>query len=253
MSRCVGVALTIVAAMLATGVPPAAAETEAGPLLVSGEFGIGGRTITGRFSSAKFTEYTNIRPGLVFGGDLLFEEEEQRWYLRALVDFVDEDDQSYALEMGRWGHYGLTLDYREYPHEYSSNAVTPYTKGRDGNLTLPPGWNFDPAALSGQLGFASEGRNLGFRMLEGGGDAFYRPTEEVELTADYHIVDKHGTRPFSVTFGFPNFTTVASPLNEKTHTVSANARWIRDAFNLDSATSARSSTTPGTTSRRTTP
>ncbi len=231
--------LMIAAAFAIALVPavPAAADTEVGGAVVSGDAEVGGRVITGDDwgGGGKFDEYRAISPGVVGSGNLLVEDSERMRYVRSVVDFVDEDDQHYELGIGRWGHYGLEMSFDNFPHNYSSNAVTPLSRGQNGKLFLPQSWDFTAANtdLGAEVDANLRPRNLGFRLLEGKVRSFYKPIEGLELTTGYSIQDKQGTQPGSITFGFGGgFVNIAKPIDDRTHDFFAGASYAAESWSL---------------------
>ena len=232
------VAVTLQVAVLALGLslPLAArADTDAGGAAVSGWLEAGGRVVTGDDwqGKGKFHEYTSEGSGGVVSGDVLVEDQDHAKYVRSVVDFVDDNDQHYELDIGRWGHYGLEMSFDNFPHNYSRNAVTPLSRGQNGKLFLPPTWTFtgaiDPVELNANL----QSRSLGFRLLEGKVRGFYRPVEGLELTTEYSIQDKQGTQPGSLTFGFGGgFVNIAKPIDDRTHNFGAGATYAGKDWSL---------------------
>jgi MtrB/PioB family decaheme-associated outer membrane protein len=220
------------------GAVPAAAETEVGEGVVSGEIEAGGRMISGDFDSAKFSEYQANRPGGYVTGFLLSENKDRSHYVRTEIDFWDENEQRYLLGLGRYGHYGVEFEYEEFPHNWvgKENVLTPYSRGTDGGrLTLPGGWDYGNAA-SGQPGLQAEfdanarKAKLGFRQINGRAGGYIKPQHGLEFTANYDLQDKRGTRRDSIMWGFTNFASIAEPIDERIHQVTAGGTLARENF-----------------------
>ena len=213
----------------------AQAETDVGEsVVVTGEVEVGGRVISGDdWGQGKFNEYREFRPGMIGRGHLLIEDDARVHYIRTVVDFVDEDDQHYELGIGRWGHYGIDITFDEFPHNYG-DAVTPYSKGFNGQLFLPSTWDYANANvdLGSELDANSERRRLGFRQLQGDVRGFYKPSQDLEFVTGYNVQNKRGTQPGILTFGFAGFIHVASPIDETIHEFTAGARVAKETWSL---------------------
>jgi len=223
-----GIAVVLVVML---GLPfPAAPETRLGSARLSGDLTLGGRAMTGDWSSAKFNEYRWLQPGFYTNGLLLLEDSEQQHYLRAVIDYVSPDDMTYSLDGGRWGRYGFNFEFLEFPHNFSDNALSAYSLQGGDTLTLPPGWIRDSASLESNLDTWSRPVDLGFRLYDGRAGGFVKPREDMELDANFRIVDKRGTRPQSIGFGLLNFANVAAPIAERTYEMSAAAKMARERW-----------------------
>ena len=130
--------VALVVALGLTAVGRATAETEFDNLVLTGHAEVGGVILEGDNDSAKFDEYRRYRSNAVGNGYFLLENEARSHYITGSIDFISDKDQSYEFGVGRWGHYGLELEYMEFPHTFSDNAVTPYNdENVNGKLTLP--------------------------------------------------------------------------------------------------------------------
>jgi MtrB/PioB family decaheme-associated outer membrane protein len=212
------------------------AETEVGDLLLTGHVEAGAVILEGDNDSGKFDEYRRYRSNAVGNGFFLLENEARSHYLLGEIDFISDKDQRYELGAGRWGHYGIELEYMEFPHTYSNNGFTPYNESFNGKLFLPNSWYTDLANNGGDLrqtiNDLGESRGLKFRQINGRADAFYRPDESWEFTAGYSVQDKRGTHPGYMSFGFSDFVTFAEPLDERIHQLSGGGSYSGEGWSL---------------------
>ncbi len=215
--------LTGALAILLCAAPTAIADTDVGDLRLSGEAGVGGRTVMGKFGSAKYGEYREHRPGLLGDGWFLAEDKDGRYYLRGLADFEGEWDQHYELEGGRYGWLRAEASYDQYPHLFSTNVLTRHIDMGGGFLRLPDGMQ-NAVLLGGSPALqremdAATPEDLGFYIRTGEIRLSVRPLEELELDAGYRWLERQGTRPLSLGFGMPgmNFAAVAAPIDTRIH------------------------------------
>lgn len=196
------------------------AETAVGKRLLSGEVELGLRAISGDdWSSAKYEEYREQRPGLFGNARLLLEDPDSGRYLRALLRDVGERDERYELELGRYGRSRLQAWYGELPHNWSNHGLTFFDPGTDEELVLGP----------------LTSAPLRTRLRDGGVGLRIRTGRPWELEVDYRMLERRGTMPWSIGFGNPgdNFLNFARPVDETTHEVNAAGRWIGDGWNLE--------------------
>jgi MtrB/PioB family decaheme-associated outer membrane protein len=222
---------------------PAAAETDLGAMVLTGEAEVGGRVIRGDFQSAAYQEYREQSPGIFGNARLLLEGKEGRYYFEGLATDIAERDQHYEVASGRYGRYRLELEYDEHPHVFSTAARTLYTDQGGGVLTFP---DATQAAIEAAVGNAAKsallqsalsgatGVPLRFRLRTGRVGLFYRPLADLEFDAGYWIQEKEGTRPFGMGFGSPGgtFVNVAAPIDERTHEVTGGIQVARDTWSL---------------------
>ncbi len=238
-----GAAAAFTVALLLITPFPAAAETDLGPAVATGEVEVGGRPITGDFGSSKYEEYREQRPGVFGNAKVLVEGKEGKYFLEGSATDVAEDDQHYELRIGRYGRYRLELEYDELPHVFSNRARTLYTDTGNGVLTLP-----DATQSAIQAGATSAAKSaalqsalstagfvpLRFELKSGRVGFFYRPFANLELNVGYRVQQKEGTRPFGMGFGSPggNFANVAAPIDEWTHEVTTGVQFARERWSL---------------------
>jgi hypothetical protein len=188
---------------------------------LSGEIELGGRTVSGDdWHSSKYEEYRELRPGIFGSGSFLLENQEQPWYLRGQGDDVGERDESYRLELGRWGHYRLGFDYAELPHVFS-NQVSSFLD--------------DPGPDDVLLRSPLHSESLDFTLRQAGADLHVRPMTELEFDADYRLLEREGSRPWALGFGSPGgrFDNFAAPIDERIHEVNGGARWATETWSIE--------------------
>jgi len=207
------------------GLPFAAGEAAAVDLgsewSLSGDVELGGRTVTGDdWSSAKYEEFRELRPGVFGAGRFLLENLSRGLYLRGWADDVGERDESYRLEGGQWGHYRLGLEYEELPHVFS-NQVNSFLDNRGENDVL-------------RL-FPLHPESLDFTLRQAAADLHVRPRDELEFDVDYRYLERDGTRPWALGFGTPggNFVNFAGPIDENIQEVNGSLRWATDTWTVE--------------------
>lgn len=226
MTRRLGSARIMAAALcaaLAWAVLPAAADTQVGAATVSGHAMVGYRGMSGDFNAAKFNEYRSIQPGMFSDGQLLFEDAERAKHLELLYDYTSENDQTYHLRLGSWGWWGVEGDLLRFPHNFSSNARTVESRGYDGTLMLPGAWTA-ASGLAANVATYNVGRQLGYEVDDAHAGAFWNLNEQLQLDADYHFLQRKGTKPLSIGSGFTNFLNIAAPVDQRTYEVSAGLK-----------------------------
>lgn len=201
---------------------PARAQTDLGPLLVSGEVEFGGRLVWGDEGAAKFQEYRDLRDGVIGGFDLLFESPDVVYWSRLRGENVGYDDQRYWFGAGRYGRYEIEAFYGELPHIFSNLARTPYLRTANA-FQLRPGFdiaNPDPAL------FAPVDQELHWREGFLGGN--YHFGESVLLKGSYRIQDKRGTVNWGMNFGSPGgtFTSIPAKIDERIHEGRVGVDWM---------------------------
>jgi MtrB/PioB family decaheme-associated outer membrane protein len=230
-----GVPVLLLSAVLFVPIP-ASAETDAGPVVVSGDVEFGGRLVWGQDDKAKFQEYRDLRDGMIGGFDLLLENPETTWWSRLRGENVGYEDQRYWLEGGRYGRFTVDMFYGELPHVSSFDALTPY-------VAINNGTNLLPLSVAQRDAIEAAGvitpDNLGFfwtpqelRWREGQIGAEYHAGESVLLRSSYRIQDKEGQTNWGMAFGGPggpgsNFTSLPTRIDEQIHEVVAGTDWHR--------------------------
>jgi len=227
----VGLAIGLLAAQTAS------ADTEIAGGTLSGWVEGGGRIVTGNYSSAQFDEYTDHKSGGITSGNVRFDD--GLFHTNTIWDFLTSQDQTYFFDIGEFGIWGVSVDYMNYRQRYSKSSLSPFS-GLGGNfLALPDTWNYAAAnADLGQelvTGANLMDRNLRFRIIDTGVSGYVKPTADLEFSSAYHLQDKHGNRPSSLLMagfgpsGTP-FDSVAQPVDERTHTVTATAKVAKEAW-----------------------
>ena len=233
-----------IGAVVLLAVAALAARAEGPVDLVDFEATLGGRFLSGGFGEAKFREYRDIRPGAFGSGSFLAELDEGREFVRGSVLRVSDSDQAYGLEVGRWNWLRIGADYRETPHTFNTDAMSPYRLS-GARLRLPS--TFDRVSLQAATGaaqsalleseLAADARpvDLGFAYRTGGADLRLTPIPALEIDAGFHVVDRDGTRPLSAVFGSPggHFVNFPGRVDERTRRVHGDLRFVQDAWNVE--------------------
>jgi MtrB/PioB family decaheme-associated outer membrane protein len=220
------------------------AETPVGTGWLSGDVELGYRAVTNNnWQSGVFDEYRDYGPGFFGSGNLLLEDANHLDYLQlGNEQWVGDQDQHYEFGAGRWGSYGLEIDYDAFPHTYSDTARTLYTGKGQNVLFLPDGLQttlqgLTGAAQSAALGNALNGAtqiDLGFmyRMLEVRG--FWNLDESWRLTGDYWLQHRTGNKPWGMAFGSPgnNFTSFAAPVDDRTQQANTGITFQQPSWSL---------------------
>lgn len=237
-----GAIAALLAGLLAVAPGAARADVELGGATLSGRAELGARTVTGDWSSAKWDEYRDLRPGLFGNLDFLLEDGARDDYLRGWLTKIGEGDERYELEAGRWGLGRLRLFYGELPVPLSDQARSPY-RGSSEDLRLPPGFQGRVGSFGGALRSSvlrselspTPAQSLGWDLRKGEADLSFQPLPGLELAAGYTQWDREGTSPLGLGFGSPggNFVRVAAPKSEQIHEVTAAIRMAREIWNLE--------------------
>lgn len=237
-------ALLLAASAMLLPVYPSLAETDLGPVQLSGEGEVGGRIVSGDFASSKYEEYRQQRPGAFGNLWFLLDEDDPRYYLRGWSEDAGENDQFYRLEGGRYGLFRIDLQYDELPHVFSNNGRTLFTDMGGGVLTFPDATQAaiqaaaGNAAKSALLATALDGAehvDLDLRIRRGEARFSYEPTPGLELVGGYRARDREGTEPRAMGFGSPGgtFVNVATPVDDRTHRADAELRLSGETWNAE--------------------
>jgi MtrB/PioB family decaheme-associated outer membrane protein len=221
-----------------------AAAAPAGAEVVDAEVRIGGRAISGDTSSSKFEEYRDLQPGLFGGASFLIDDPNDVTFLWGDFENIGYDDQSYSFEAGQWGRFRLFGDYAELPHVFSNDARTLYRYSGSNLLLLDDALQGaieaapDAATRSALLGAGLTGArstSLDYLLRTARAGIILDPREDVELETAYRLVSREGRKPFSMGFGSPggNFTNYGGPVDERTHEITADARFGRGPWNFE--------------------
>ena len=210
---------------------PLRAETEA-------EIELGYEFVGGDFGSEKFNEYRDAGPGLVGRGRVFYVPETLTgMYFEGAFHNPGNRDQAYEVRVGRWEKFALDLHMSQLPHVFSRRAASPYgdgSAGSDSVLALPGGFVRTPAGLAGSLTAFGIAERLAVRQRNWSADLSFQATDNLVFHSAYELLDKQGSRPNSLLFGFfTNFVEVAEPVDEKTHNTEAGLSWRGDTWTFD--------------------
>jgi len=228
---------------LAAGVllaTPTRAQTQLGTNVLTGELELGGRILFNGYGSAKFNEYRDYDSGFFQQGWLNFEDDQHRYFFDFDTYFIGPQDQWYRGDLGRYGRYGLTLQYQEYPHEYFTDSTTIYNTGTNFLSLQPPGVQSTLSSLAGAARSQAledfvnggHGDKIGIEYKEGGASAFYRFSENLEARAEWDIQKREGTSPYSLGSFFTNFVNFPGPRDDETNNVTGTLEWAAHGMSL---------------------
>ncbi|HEX9072983.1 MAG TPA: MtrB/PioB family decaheme-associated outer membrane protein [Pseudolabrys sp.] len=220
-----------------------------------------GRNSSGNFllptqtdSRAKFQEYGEIRPGLFLDWIYLnVGSNDGRYRFNFLGTDVGYNAQRYEFDFSEAGKQYLTLGWDQTPHLYSTSAKSLFSGVGTTNLTVA-----DPvqAALQAQLNNASlntaagltarkninniiNGNATQIDQIELQRDTFsagyrFTPTPDWDFNVGYSHLDRTGTQPKSLNYGFANGAPagfpssvigVPVPVDDTTHTPEASGEY----------------------------
>jgi MtrB/PioB family decaheme-associated outer membrane protein len=231
--RRIGNGLALLALAGLCGAPlRASADTQLGSLVASGELEAGTQIIAGDTDSAQFDQYRDVRTWIA-RLRFLIDNPDSGYYLRGSFADWFQDDESYTLEGGRWGRWGISAEFSELPHNTSDNGASPYFGVRGDDLTLPFARPPVPD-LETAVNATLRSQDLGVRLLTAGGGAFYRINPELEVSADYRLLDREGTYFLGgLSSRFTNFALFPAPVDSKIHEVTTGLKWSRDRYSAN--------------------
>lgn len=221
------------AGLVAAAAPYARADTDLGPIDVSGSLEAGARGIAGEGThSAKFEEYRDPQEIPFGAADLSLRDLEGRYHLHFGGFDMGERDADYFVDGGRWGLWGVSGSISLLPHNFSNQALTPYFGVGSGSLVLPFAPPVDTPSFEAAVTGAAHDAELGFQTDESKISAYFKPSEDSELRAGYREIDRDGRRPDQITFGFSNFVHFPRPVNESVREGSADFLLSKDTWSL---------------------
>lgn len=141
----------IITAALILLVPTAGYSLE-----TSGHVTAGGQVVDNSSNSSKFNEYRDIKDGFYLYDLGLQTETGTGYFLDAKGKNVGRDDQNLFLKGGRYGRWGVSLEWDEIIHRLSNRAQTPYNNEGGGVFTVPG----NVPLVSDGTGASGDGRNL---------------------------------------------------------------------------------------------
>ena len=104
---------------------------------VTGHVTVGGQMEDTDTNSSKFNEYRDIDSGFYLYDLGVKTETGTGYFLGAKGKNVGRDDQNLFIQGGRYGKWGVGLEWDEIIHNLSNNARTPYVNQGGGLLTVP--------------------------------------------------------------------------------------------------------------------
>jgi len=104
---------------------------------VSGHITAGAQVVDTTPDSSKFNEYRDISDGLNLYSLGVLTETGAGNFFGAKGSNVGRDDRNILLQGGRYGSWGVNLEWDEIPHQLSNKAQTPYNYQGEGLYTVP--------------------------------------------------------------------------------------------------------------------
>lgn len=148
------------------------------------------------------------------------------------VDFsgrnIGREDQEFSLGAGRLGLWQFGFDWDQTPHIFSTNTRLLATERTRGEFVLPttrPNLNTYNGASRHETGMRTDTARLSFLLT---------PTPDLELKAEYTLIDKDGDRPMGMAFGSPggNFFEILEPIEQKIHDFRLRGTLSREQWQL---------------------
>jgi MtrB/PioB family decaheme-associated outer membrane protein len=102
---------------------------------LSAEVSLGGRALNQDRQSANFNQYNEIRPGIFGSGRAAYDSD--AYHLLLDGAYLGPDDMWARLKAGKWGSFGFSLYYTEFPHNVSFRDRTIYLSPGSQDLTFP--------------------------------------------------------------------------------------------------------------------
>jgi len=122
----------IITAALILLVPTAGFSLE-----VAGHVTAGAQVVDVSPNSSKFNEYSDNKDGFYLYDLGVQSETSTGYFLGAKGSNVGRDDQNLLLQGGRYGRWGVNLEWDETPHNLSNKAQTPFIYQGGGLYTVP--------------------------------------------------------------------------------------------------------------------
>jgi MtrB/PioB family decaheme-associated outer membrane protein len=140
-----------------------------------------------------------------------------------------QTDQEFFLRAERLGLWQAGFDWNQTPHILSTNAQLLASQPFVGVFALPnPRPNltaYNDAPTLDEVGLRWDTAKMFFKLS---------PTPEMDITAQYERIFKHGDRPFGVALGSPgsNFYEVLEPIDQTIHDFRIRGTWAMERWQL---------------------
>jgi MtrB/PioB family decaheme-associated outer membrane protein len=120
--------------VLSLAVPALAVAAEENKTEVHGQVELGVRGVDSNANSAFFQEYSDLDDGII--GKVQLDAQKGAYHLELDAKNPGADDQFFQLKGGEYGNFKYKFKYNEMPHNYTFDAITPYTGLGTQNLTI---------------------------------------------------------------------------------------------------------------------
>ena len=146
------------------------------------------------------------------------------------------DDQEYFLRAGRLGLWEFSFAWDQTPHLLSTTARIRAVEVSPGEWRLPP--RPDASSLSpaegGLYNGAPELKEVGVRWDTARIALLLTPRPDLDFSADYARIHKHGSRPFGVAMGSPggDFIEVLEPIDHTVNDLRLRGTIARETWQL---------------------
>lgn len=143
-------------------------------------------------------------------------------YVEASANNLALDNREAMLKVGRFGLYGINVDYGESPHPIAVDAATPFDGIGTNRLTLPNGFA-KGANTRSMTNLAGNLKTADLRLDRTTGQArlFFTPTDRwrFEITAEQYSV--RGKKPLGGLIYAGSVAALPAPVDERTSTLGA--------------------------------
>jgi MtrB/PioB family decaheme-associated outer membrane protein len=220
--------MVVMAALLAAGSPPAAAQTtQSADTPGIGSFDIGGRVSSIDGDPARFQRYRDLRDG-GFLENLRYTRDAGDWLFKARLDHVGYRDQRYQARFTRFGAVKAWFEWDQVPLFNSVDTRTLYSTESPGVLRIDN--SIQQGIENRQLTLAGVAPLAGAFDLQSRRDTArfgisVTPTRALELALSVTSTRREGEMPWGASFGFNNAVEVAAPIDQRSTDLNALAEW----------------------------
>lgn len=156
---------------------------------ISGTVELGVRGVDNHNDSANFQEFRTMEDSLF--GQVRFDVLKGGYHFQFEAKDPGTEDQSYLLRGGNYGMFKYLFEYREMPHNYTFDAVTPATGIGDTSIQFPAAVPAPPPAAWNTFDYTVEHTRYGGEVEVSLKSPFY-----INIGADKQ--EQSGLRPYSV-------------------------------------------------------
>jgi MtrB/PioB family decaheme-associated outer membrane protein len=214
----------------------AAAEIQLGGLNLSGEIEAGPvfyLVEPSKSRKAKFEEYRDMTEGLwLHNLSLRLSTPDEGYATELYGSKWGYEDQRFGLTAGRIGVWQFYFEWDQIPKVYSTNSRMLADEEGRGVFRLPT-----PRPPLGAYNSAEEIDEISTRWDTARMGATFSITPDMDVTAEYTRIHKHGDKPFSLAFGSPgnNFMEVLEPVDHTIHDIRLKATLAREQYQIQFA------------------